>query len=346
MRNMSAIRRVVLSLTGLVLVALLAYAAYWQYMAGVLRDQLEPWAQSRAAEGYLVRWDDAEVGGFPGSFRFDFTNLSFGTVRPLPIAMDAATVSAWAVPWNLRHWEFTAPRGARLVEPSGTAGFDVHRLDGAVDINDRTVAAVDLTAVGLAGIGLAQGIQVGDAEAHIELPETPPQSHTDTALGLSLQVNQAKLPVAVPAFGNTLSGFSFVGQFKGALPPGPFVQALSQWRDDGGTIELQSLRLRWGSLLLDASGTLALDSALQPEGAFSAMITGQNEAVDVAVMTGTLKPDQAAAAKAVLGLLARSTANGPDKNGQGAISLPMTIQNQQLFLGPAKIATIPPIPWN
>jgi hypothetical protein len=260
--------------------------------------------------------------------------------------MDAATVSAWAMPWNLRHWEFTAPGGARLVEPSGTAGFDLRRLDGAVDIDDQAVSAIDLTAVGLAGIGLAQGVQIGDAEAHIELPETPPQSHADVALGLSLQVNQATLPVAVPAFGNTLSGFSFSGQIKGPLPPGPFVQALSQWRDNGGTIELQSLRLRWGSLLLDASGTLALDSALQPEGAFSAMITGQDQAVDVAVMTGALKPDQAGAAKAVLALLAHPVANGSDQDGQNAISLPLTIQNQRLFLGPAQIGDIPPIPWN
>ena len=100
------------------------------------------------------------------------------------------------------------------------------------------------------------------------MPAAPPQSHTDTALGLSLQVTQVTLPAAVPGFGDTLSGFSFAALIKGALPPGPFAQALAQWRDGGGTIDLQSVRVRWGSLLLDASGTLALDSSLQPEGAF------------------------------------------------------------------------------
>lgn len=342
MRNMAAARRIVLSLTALVLVALIAYAAYWYYVAGQLRDQLEPWAQSRADQGYLVRWDDAQVNGFPGSFRFDFTNLSFGTMRPVPVALNAATLSAWAMPWNLKHWEFTAPSGARLVEPTNSAGFDAQHLDGAVDVEGRTVAAVDLTAVGLSGVGLAQGIAVGDAEAHIELPATPPQGHTDTSLGLSLQVSQATLPNAVPGFGNTLSGFTVAAQVKGVLPPGPFAQALAQWRDSGGTIEIEALRVRWGSLLLDTSGTLALDNALQPEGAFSAMITGQDQAVDVAVMTGALRPEQASAAKAVLGLLAK-----PDgKGGENAITLPLTIQNEQLFLGPAKIATVPPIPWN
>jgi hypothetical protein len=341
MRNASATRRIVLLLTGIVLVALVVYAAYWHYIAGTLRDQLLPWAQARATEGYNIHWDDAEIGGFPGAFRFDFTNLSFDTLRPVPVAVNASSASAWAMPWNLKHWEFTTPSGARVVEPSGSAGFEMRRVDGAVDVEGRVVTAIDVTALGLTGLGLAQGTAIGDAEAHIELPATPPQSHADTALGLSLQLSDATLPAAVPGFGNTLSGFSFTAQLRGGLPPGQIVPALTHWRDDGGTIELQSLRLRWGSLLVDASGTLALDQTLQPEGAFSAVITGQDAAVDVAVKTGALKPSDAGVAKAVLGLLAR-----PNGNGDKALTLPMTIQNRQLYLGPAKLANIPPIPWN
>jgi hypothetical protein len=341
MRNASAARRIVLSLSGIILVALIAYAAYWHYVAGMLRAQLRPWAEARATEGYNIRWDAAEIGGFPGSFRFDFTNLSFDTLRPLPMAVNAGSASAWAAPWNLRHWEFTAASGARVIEPSGSTGFTMRRIDGAVDVDGRFVAAIDVTAADLSGVGLAQGTKIGNGEAHIEIPATPPQSHTDIALGLALQLRDATLPMSVPGFGNTLSGFSFVAQLKGALPPGQIVPALTHWRDDGGTIELQSLRLRWGSLLVDASGTLALDQALQPEGAFSAVITGQDAAVDVAVKAGALRPSDAGAAKVVLGLLAR-----PNGAGDKALTLPMTIQNQQLYLGPAKLATIPPIAWN
>lgn len=341
MRNMSKARRVVLSLVAVAVVVPAVYGAYWKYIAGKLRERLGPWAEARAAEGYLIRWDKARIAGFPGAFRIDFTNLNVATLRPLPIAITAGSASAWAMPWNFRHWEFSAAGGAQMLEPTGTAGFAMKRLDGALDVEGRTATALDLTALNITGIGLADGIEVGDAEAHIELPATPPQSHTDTALGLSLQVGDATLPKPVPGFGNTLSGFALSAQFKGALPPGPFVQALGAWRDDGGTIELQSLRLRWGSLLLDASGTLALDSALQPEGAFSAIVTGQDSAVDLAVMSGTLKPDAAAAVKVLLGLLSQPTAGG-----QSAVTLPMTLENERLYIGPAKVADIPPIRWH
>lgn len=340
MRNIPAFRRVVLSVTGLVLTVLIVYAAYWEYTAGLLRDRLQRWAEARAAAGYLLRWDKATVGGFPGAFRLDFTNLSVGAMRPLPIAMNATVASAWSMPWNLHHWDFSAPDGARLVEPTGSVGFDVHRLGGAIDL-EPTMTALDLTALDLAGIGLAQGVGIGDLEAHIELPARPPQSHTGTALTVAVQVNNATLPKAIPGFGHRLSGLSFAAQVKGVLPPGPLDRALAEWRDAGGTVELKSVRLRWGSLLVDASGTLALDRALQPEGAFSAMITGENEAVDVAVMTGTLKPDEAAAAKEVLALLSKT-----DAGGRKVITLPITIENRALFLGPARIAKLPPIPWH
>jgi hypothetical protein len=336
----TAARRIVLSLTGIVLVVLIAYIAYWRYVAGQLRDQLAPWAEAQAAEGYIVHWDRVSVAGFPGPFRFKFDHLALGTARPVPLTATAARAEAWAMPWNLNHWEFTTPNGAQLAEPSNSAGVTTRRLDGTVEVTAGKITAIDVAAIDIAGTGLAEGVAIGDAAAHIELPPRPPQSHTDIAVGLSLQLDQATLPVALPAFGHTLSGLSVAGQVKGALPPGPFTEALARWRDDGGTLELESLRLRWGALLIDASGTLALDRALQPEGAFSAVITGQDSAVDVAVMSGALKPGEAGAAKALFGLLAK-----PKADGQEALTLPMTIENQQLYLGPAKLGAIPTIPW-
>ncbi len=327
-------------MTALVLIALVGYAGYWYYMAGVLRDQLVPWAQARAAEGYPTHWDNADIDGFPVAFRFRFTNASYGALRPVPVAMSAPELLVWAKPWNLHHWEFSAPQGARLVETTGTGGFDAAHLDGEFHNDDDQGTSIDIIARNLGGIGAAQAISIGDAEAHLDVPAVPPRDHTGIALGASLQINQTKLPSPLPGFGDTLSGLSFSAQLKGALPPGAFVPALNQWRSDGGTIELGYLRLRWGSLLVDANGTLALDRNLQPEGALSATITGQDAAVDVAVMTGTLKADQAGLAKSFLGLLAK-----PNADGQKAITLPMTLQSQQIYLGPAKIADVPTIPW-
>jgi 3-hydroxyisobutyrate dehydrogenase-like beta-hydroxyacid dehydrogenase len=47
-----------------------------------------------------------------------------------------------------------------------------------------------------------------------------------------------------------------------------------------------------------------------------------------------------------IGHIGSSLARPNGGNGDKAITLPMTIQNQQLYLGPAKLANIPRISWN
>ncbi len=333
-------QRAVLGMTALALIALIAYAGYWHYIAGQIRENLVPWAQSRQAQGDVVRWNDAKVSGFPTAFRIDFTDATMGTQRPVPVLLTAPLIETWAWPWNLTHWEFSIPNGARITDALELSGFDVGRLDGGIDI-DNAANSFDATALNLAGRGLNQGLAIGDAELHVDLPGRPPASHLDPAFNITLALANLKLHVPVAGFGDTLTGVSFAAQIKGGLPPGPLPKALAAWRDDGGTIELQYFRLRWGALLIDASGTMALDGRLQPEGAMSAVITGQNAAVDVAVMTGALKPDAAVLAKSVLGFLAKP---GPD--GKNAITVPLTVQQGSIFLGPAKIAAMPVINWN
>lgn len=338
--NAKSLRRWFLSLAALGAIAFAFYGYYWHRIAEELRDGLAPWASAQQAQGYKASWDEVEIGGFPGSFRFRFTKASFGAERPLPVALDLPVLVAWAEPWNLHHWRFTSESGAKLSDALGAASVDLGRLDGSVELGNQGGGVLDVSAFDLTGAGLVAGTHVAGATAHIELPARAPATHLDTAFDLALQLSGITLPGPVPGFGNSVNELAFSAQLKGGLPQGPFVHALAQWRDQGGTIELGSFRLRWGALLIDASGTLALDQALQPEGALSAVITGQDAAVDLAVSTGTLQASDATIAKAVLDLLAK-----PAADGQKAITVPLTLQQDRLFLGPAAIAQFAPIQW-
>lgn len=332
-------RRAALAIAAAVIVAGGAYAAYWHIMAGKLRDGLEPWAEARRDEGYRVQWGEAELSGFPTAFRFRFAQASFGADRPVPATFSAPRLVVAAAAWNLRAWRFTAPDGARIVDALGTSGFDAATLEGSMALGAG--AALDVAAGDLTGMGLAQGMHIAAAAAQIAQPATAPADHRDTALAASLRLNDLKLPLNVPSFGDRLAELAFAVQLKGRLPPaGSLAHALAVWRNDGGTIELQSLRLHWGAVLVDASGTLALDGDLQPEGAFTASIAGQDAAIDLAVESGTLQPGAAGAVKGVLSLLAR-----PGADGEKTITAPLTLQQGRIFLGPAAIGTVPRIRW-
>lgn len=330
-------RYVVLAAIALVAAAAI-YSAFWFSVAGGLRGGLEPWAAVRRSEGYTVAWEKASVGGFPLSFRVSFEDASFGGSRPAPFTAKAPILVFRAAPWDLQRWHLVAPHGAKLA--ASGASFDAARLDGSVTLRRGGESLIDIEATALDGQDYASGLHAGGATVHLALPAKAPADHGDAALDAVVDVTQLSLPAGLPPLGNVVDRLSLAATLKGRLPPGEAPQSLAAWRDDGGTVELAHGALHWGRLALDATGTMALDGNLQPEAALTATIEGQNEIVDAAVSAGDLRAKDAGIAKLVLGVLAHP---GPD--GRPQIKAPIRVQDEHLFLGPAKIADLPHIEW-
>jgi len=107
------------------------------------------------------------------------------------------------------------------------------------------------------------------------------------------------------------------------------------WRDGGGTIEVRQFRLKWSEVEISAKGSLSLDFRMRPIGALTAQIKGYEKLIDLVIAEGGLRNESAVAARAVLGLLAAA--------GGGILSVPVRLQDGQLYLGPANIATLRPL---
>jgi hypothetical protein len=132
------------------------------------------------------------------------------------------------------------------------------------------------------------------------------------------------------------------GEVMGPFQPEFSRAAATAWRDLGGTVEFSALELRWGALTVNAVGTMALDESLQPLAALTATVTGFNETIDALRAAGAIQQKEADAAKAVLNLLAK-----PPRllSGPPEITVPVTIQNQRLSLGPVALLTLPYVVW-
>ncbi|HEX7967007.1 MAG TPA: DUF2125 domain-containing protein [Stellaceae bacterium] len=334
-------RRILIATLVLLAAAAASYTGYWFHVAGRLRAGVEPWAEARRAEGYTVRWDAVSVGGFPGSFSLRFAGAVFGGSRPLPFQIAAPLLSGSARPWNLKRWKVNAPEGARVDAPSEGDAIAAAALDGTVILGTEVGTAIDLVARDVAGSGAAAGLRIADAEARLTLPERAPASHQDTAFGAAIRLAKMVLPYRVPPFGSTVEALTLAGTFKGALPRGKLRQGLAAWRDDGGTIELEVGSLRWGPLAASANGTLALDEVLQPIGAMTATIEGHNAIIDAFVANGSLRPGDASFAKTFLGLMAK-----PSADGRKQLTVPLRLQNDRVYLGPAQIAALPRFTWD
>jgi hypothetical protein len=342
-------RRKLLILVALALVAA-SYAFYWYSVAELVRGGILDWSAARRAEGFTVGWDRYAVSGFPFLLRVTIEQPVFGQTGIEPgYTAQAPLLIGEARPWTLDRWHVAAASGARLAIEPGPArpaiAVTANALTGTIqpaeggDAASRPGTAVALSADGVAVAGPTP-LAIAHAGAQTTIPARAVASHLDTWLSASVSLARVTLPQAVQPLGDTIDRLAAAVAVKGTIPGGPRRQALAAWRDDGGTLEITSLDLAWRTLQLGAKGTLALDAALQPIGAFTALIRGYNDVIDALVIAGSVRAGDAALAKLALGLLAKE---GPD--GTNEISAPLTLQSGYAFLGPARLARLPNFTW-
>ncbi|MGH7037305.1 MAG: DUF2125 domain-containing protein [Stellaceae bacterium] len=321
-----------------------AYTAYWRIAAGRIRGEFTAWVESARTRKLDISWRKLRVAGFPAAFRLELTAASFRYtgLSPAPVVRLPALTGS-ARPWDLTDWRLAAPAGL-TAEIAGAAGRAPIRVaaraaSGAVAIAPSGGAAIWLTLENTTAERRTR-TAIGLADAWIVLPPQPPRVHTEPLLGIGLHLQQVRLPVAVAPLGKTIDDLSAGLTVKGALPPGPLIRAISAWRDGGGTIAVDHLRLRWGTFGARGAGTLALDRDLQPIGAFSGAIEGYGEILTALVKSGHLRAREAGLARLALTMLAKA---GPD--GRPEIATSFTIENGEMYLGPARLGPVPRIGW-
>jgi len=80
--------------------------------------------------------------------------------------------------------------------------------------------------------------------------------------------------------------------------------------------------------------------AAAPMGAFSGAVEGYDELMAALVASGRMRAGDAQLARLALTMLAKA-----GRNGRPEIATSFTIQNGQMFLGPAKLGPVPRIKW-
>jgi hypothetical protein len=337
-------RATVIRLVGAVLViGFGAYSAYWWVAAGKIREAATAWQTAERAQKIDASWQTMQVGGYPLSFRLELGDVALkdGSSNP-PVELDAPTLSASIKPWDFRSVSLAAPDGisaalgdaaAPLVKVSAEHGSGALAL--ADDGTNIWLSLYQAKGTAIVSLG-ARAVH-----AWLTLPPGATSAHLDAGLAFALDVEDLGLPAAPAAgFSATVDDLGFGVTLMGEFPGGPLRQAAAQWRDQGGTVELDHLDLRWGDMQINGTGTLALDNDLQPIGGFSGGVSGFDQLLNGLVAAGRVKASDARVARLALAMLAKT---GPD--GRPEIAASLTIQNGEMYLGPAKLGPAPRIDW-
>lgn len=325
-----------------------AYSGWWWLAATAIQNGVERWIAGQQAKGARISPSGVTIVGYP--FAFSIKLVDVAAVWPDGYSFSSQSLKARTRPWAMHRFKVTATGGVSGVVPTGTSSHPLRiageTLRGHASFRDSPWPNdVDFAAD---SVSASQSPPDSPNAAELTIstltlagtrPDSPPKADTDIAADLTLRAND----LAAPAFdgnplGATIRQAGIHLQLMGIPPAAPDAAGLKAWRDAGGTLNLPDLSLSWGPLSVRANGTMALDSDMQPEGAFSAHLTGFEQTIDALAATGWIKPSAASIAKLALGLAAM-----PGADGKPTVQTPITIQNRRVSLGPAKLGQIPEI---
>lgn len=332
-----------------VLAAVLAalYVVYWFTMALQLRSGIAEWAAARRTEGIAVTYQGPELSGFPFRVRARLEN-------PTMQADAAATPWRWQGtrayvelrPWNFSRLTVRLPgrHELRFVNAGRETAIDATAQAMAADIDFASGRAV---AAGVIGEGIVAsgnrefaGARIGRLAATVRMPVPAKADHTTPTVDFDATLEKGRLPDRVEAaLGRDVARLALAGQVLGAVPKGPPKQAFAAWRDAGGTVKLDRAAADYGPLALKGDGTLALDKAMQPIGAFTANIEGLFETIDRLREKGLIRGRDSVTAKVILGAFMRKD------GGRHALNIAVTVQDRTVYVGPVALIGLPEIQW-
>lgn len=335
------------------------YTAYWFTLASATRQGVETWREQARAQGTLLQYRNLAVGGYPFRVTAVMEGASLRMQGPEgSITLSSPKVQAVAQTWRPNHVlgrsegplriDWTLPDGspalsatAAEAEASLLVGGDGMLARGAMDLHAIAGESADGEAFSAARaqLHLRQAARMEAGPAANGAP-TAQEMAVPARYDGALRIAELVLPEGAvpPELGPRIETLDIAATLRGTWPPGPFPAALAAWRDGGGVLDVAELRLAWGPVTLVSDGSVTVDQAMRPLGAFTLRLGGHEALLDAVAANRDVDRGQVAMARLLLGGLAQH-----DGEGRSFVQVPLSAQDGRLFLGPIAVLPLPPL---
>jgi len=347
-----------LLLAGTITVALLGYTGLWFFTAQKFEQGIEHWAASERANGAIVNYESLKITGFPYRMRAELTDLAIARPGPQGMSMvGTRTLVIDSYPHKINHLIFDFPEPVHYDRPLGDKPHNRTWREQTEFSFDKAHASLVLTLEGARASFEATGVS---AKARFtEEGGTPggyePLMRADTitahlrpaaeregvmegfaeAKALVLERPDRGTGKAPPPLDQFQSRF-FITQsqllVRAAQQGKALEPTLKDWRDQGGTLEIERVFARLDKLQLTADGTLKLDEAGYPRGPLKFKADGWRDSALLLNPDGTRTRQQQEMAAGMFELFDQL-----DGNLDGAMQTQLQLQKGGAWLGPFRL---------
>ena len=373
----------------LLLVAAVAWSAFWFYAASEVGVRADAWAAQEAKSGRVYDCGKRSVAGYPFRLEVACDDASVSLVSQTAAPQTAFTaklgqilVIAQIYQPKLLIAEFRAPAtiAERGQAPSMKVNWSSARssVTGLPDIPQRASIVFDNPQVDRVNGPVQTPLaRAGHVELHGRLAEGSPADHPviETVLQISAaSIQEAHPLLAAPFDADVQTRLSGLRDFS----PKPWPERFREIQAAGGHVEIVKSRIQQGELIAIAAGTLSLNASGRIDGELQMTVTriekvipalGIDKMLEQGVPQATL--DRVAPGvksqdlnnlfgaldKAIpgLGKVVKQNANvgvaaginslGTEAvlEGKKARAFPLRFVDGVVFLGPLRIAQLPPL---
>jgi len=320
-----------------ILVAVLGalYFGYWFVGSTALERGANTWLDELRASGWEVRYDDLSTRGFPSRFDTTLTNPDFR--NPVTgIGWQAPFFQVLALSYRPNRVIAVWPQTQDIILPGETLTLRSEGLRASAAV--AAAAALPLDAVtlevGAAELTSSQGWNISIAKGLLAFRDAGGAAGQYDAFGevteiaLPQMLVQALDPAGLmPAQIGLLrldAGISFdrpLDRFAGAAG-GPSLTRIA----------LREMRLTWGTVALNATADLVIDSTGTPEGEITLVAANWEQLITLATNAGLVDP----AAAPGFTRAASAMANGSDR-----IDATIKLENGLMSWGPVPLGPAP-----
>jgi hypothetical protein len=351
-------------------IILALYSVYWYVAAGKLRSSVENFAAEPHPGDVAVGWSDLSMSGYPYRIAVTLTApVATAPEAPEDWSWQAESLEADFLPYNLRHLvlkvdgeqvlryrDVSGPQPQRHVVHAKAAGTWASYVDVegapfgrlAIDIDNLTAVKGDDGAAGgnrkqderFSAVRLQ--LHARPSEDAAPGKAAPVLASDAGSYDLALQGNDMVLDSAdaVPVLGPNI-GFIAVQARLRNVPKNKsasFVALSRDWLQQGGTLAVSDLMIKWGPLDMWAQGEMTLDDQARPKGNFDAEITNYAGLLAALVKGHVVSERDAKVALVGMGLIAQLQGT-PD----GRLRVPIVMNEGKLYLGPIVVAKLNPV---
>lgn len=337
-----------LSVVGGIVIAIIAYTAYWFVASDEIGERIAAWSEEQRARGIVIEAGEPEVSGYPLQFEVFLRQPSVNHNAEGWVWRGEAITASFR-PWQFNEFDFKF-RGRNDVRYfDGEAWHDIQgeiedgtarlQLDDERRIKNFLVDLKQVNVVGPWAEGLTS-VRRFRARAERRGDHDEGEKAEQRAFGSAgVELEGIRLP---PGFGEEMGDeidyLNFDLSLYGPVSPGDTAQVVRVWRDEGGTLELNSLRFRWGPLGIETNGTISLDSEMRPIASLTADIIGYGDVIDALIMSNMIPLGDAFLAKVAFNVIADRLDDGSPPVLR---SVPVIAQDGSLFVGPVTVAKMP-----